>query len=87
MFGLLVVIAIVWFIALAYIYLSWVIIPAFFQPSLDRDDPGPNPVIGYLLLAFNWGLTVMLLRCLLLAWLGDPGYVDNYFKSVIASEI
>ena len=34
----------------------------------------------------NWLLTAMLLWCLILAWRGDPGYVQTYFKSVVASE-
>jgi hypothetical protein len=28
----------------------------------------------------------MVLRCLYLSWLGDPGYVANKFKSIIANE-
>ena len=84
--GLLVVVAIIWFFALAYIYLSWVILPTFFNNTLQFSVPEPSQITGYLLTGINWFLTTMVLWCLMLAWRGDPGYVQTYFKSVVASE-
>jgi hypothetical protein len=73
--GLIVVVAIIWFFALAYIYLSWVILPTFFNSALQFSAPMPSSSTGYLLLGINWFLTTMVIWCLMLSWKGDPGYV------------
>jgi hypothetical protein len=36
MFGLLVIVALIWFAVMAYIYISWVILPLFFSVSLEE---------------------------------------------------
>lgn len=86
--GLLAIIAIIWFFGLAYIYLSWVIMPLFFDnpPESAINGLPPSRTPGYLLLGLNWFLNIMLLWCLMQAWKGDPGYVASYFKSVVVSE-
>lgn len=34
----------------------------------------------------NWFINTMLLWCLLRSWKGDPGFVSNFFKSVLVRE-
>ena len=96
MTGLLVIVAIVWFFIMAYIYLSWVILPVFFKDNesffdfmfffTSTNPDGSTKTTGYLLILLNLFLNTMLMWCVMLTWKGNPGFVDESFKSVMAKE-
>jgi hypothetical protein len=87
MTGCFVIIAIIWFFFMAYIYLSWIVLPLFFSHNLQLSNiPKQNDTTGWCLIALQIVLNTMLLLCLMKTWKGSPGFVDESFKSVVASE-
>jgi hypothetical protein len=84
--GALVILAIALTGFCSYAYISWFLIPYLFVGLPNSSSQSQLKSYGLILLFVHATFIMMIMWSLFKTWQSNPGYVTDYFKSVLASE-